>query len=198
MKDEATSILDERIQPAITNLINSIRKQDISSTNIYQEEAASSLANLRSLFLPKQVLPYSIPEEYANLPKLLGRATVDMEVENPKGFLTPENKKIPSVVFTMVVDGYHAPLTSGNFIDLVDSKFYNGLKFHKIEELTAQTGLPKTSTASSLRTVPLELFYKQDGAPTYGYTSDEDMRATETMALPFQAYGAVGTIHILF
>jgi hypothetical protein len=37
-----------------------------------------------------------------------------------------------------------------------------------------------------LRTIPLELFYKQDSEPTYGITSDDDNRATEAMTLPFQ------------
>jgi peptidylprolyl isomerase len=40
--------------------------------------------------------------------------------------------------------------------------------------------------------IPLELFYKQDSEPVYGITSDDDNRATETFALPFQAYGALG------
>jgi hypothetical protein len=42
------------------------------------------------------------------------------------------------------------------------------------------------------RTVPLELFYKGDSEPTYGITSDDDMRATDAPTLPFQAYGALG------
>ena len=37
-----------------------------------------------------------------------------------------------------------------------------------------------------------ELFYKKDKEPVYGVTSDDDLRPSDTMALPFQAYGAVG------
>ena len=48
---------------------------------------------------------------------------------------------------------------------------------------------PKTK---QVRTIPLELFYKQDAQPVYGVISDDDGRATETMILPFQAYGALG------
>jgi hypothetical protein len=48
------------------------------------------------------------------------------------------------------------------------------------------------------RTVPLELFYKTDSEPSYGITSDDDLRATETMALPFQAYGALGILCYYF
>jgi len=30
---------------------------------------------------------------------------------------------------TLVVDGYSAPVTAGNFVDLVQRGFYNGLEF---------------------------------------------------------------------
>jgi peptidylprolyl isomerase len=43
-----------------------------------------------------------------------------------------------------------------------------------------------------VRTVPLEIFYKKDAEPVYGITSDDDLRSTDAIALPFQAYGAVG------
>ena len=48
------------------------------------------------------------------------------------------------------------------------------------------------SRTGTERAVPLELFYKSDSEPVYGITSDDDNRATETKALPFQAYGALG------
>ena len=94
---------------------------------------------------------------------------------------------------------------TGNFVDLVQRRFYDSMPFQKVEQLTVQTGSPKGSGADDgggggfvdpatgrLRTVPLELFYKSDSQPVYGITSDDDLRATETMALPFQAYGALG------
>jgi peptidylprolyl isomerase len=198
-KQKATDIIDNQIKPSLASLIVAIRKQDIASTLQQQEIAASSLAELRSLQLPKHKLPYVIPDEYSSLPRLEGTAIVELTVENPKGFRTDDNLVVPSIAFKLQVDGYHAPITAGNFIDLVSQKFYDGLTFNKIEELTVQTGLKKDQPngyvdpkTNQIRTIPLELFYKQDSAPTYGYTSDEDQRATETMALPFQAYGAIG------
>jgi hypothetical protein len=38
-----------------------------------QEQAAASLASLRQLQVPSKQLPYTIPDEYAALPRLLGR-----------------------------------------------------------------------------------------------------------------------------
>jgi peptidylprolyl isomerase len=57
--------------------------------------------------------PFEVPAEYSNLPQLKGRATVEMTTS--KGNLT------------VVVDGYSAPVTAGNFVDLVERGFYNGL-----------------------------------------------------------------------
>lgn len=200
-QEAAIDLLDNQLRPTLDILTAALRKQDIVTTTSAQEKAGAALAELRALQLPKRSLPFAIPEEYASLPRLLGRATVEVVVTDPKGFRYEDNSKVPDnkITFLVEVDGFHAPLTSGNFVDLVDKKFYDGLAFNKIEELSVQTGQksakaegyvdPKTG---AVRTIPLELFYKQDAAPTYGYTSDEDNRATDTMALPFQAYGAVG------
>lgn len=77
-------------------------------------------------------------------------------------------------------------------MDLVNKKFYDGMSMQKIEDLTVQTGKPGAEEGyidpktKEVRRIPLELFYKQDKEPTYGITSDDDNRATQAMALPFQ------------
>ncbi len=72
-------------------------------------------------------------------------------------------------------------------------KAYDGTVL-KSEELTVQANIPndKLKNIKDIKKIPLELFYKPDKEPTYGITSDDDDRPNETMALPFQAYGAVG------
>ena len=40
-----------------------------------------------------------------------------------------------------------------------------------------------------MRTVPLEVFVKNDKAPIYGSTFDDDGRGGYAAALPFNAYG---------
>jgi peptidylprolyl isomerase len=86
----------------------------------------------------------------------------------------------------------YAYISIGNFVDLVNKKFYDGMSMQKIEDLTVQTGKPGAEEGyidpktKEVRTIPLELFYKQDKEPTYGITSDDDNRATQAMALPFQ------------
>lgn len=188
---EAATILDEDVLPALTQLQAAIRAKDIYETVKWQEATASGLARVRLGLLPKRQLPFTIPEEYSSLPRLAGRATIAIAVDSKSGGFRLKDGKtvVPSTSFEVELDGYHAPLTAGNFLDLVNNKFYDNLKFQSIQELTLQTG---KRPAEGPRKVPLELFYKQDAEPVYGITSDDDMRATETMALPFQAYGALG------
>lgn len=69
--------------------------------------------------------PYEIPEEYSNMPLLKGRATVDMKVK------IKDNPNIEDCVFRIVLDGYNAPVTAGNFVDLVERKFYDGMEIQR-------------------------------------------------------------------
>lgn len=129
--------------------------------------------------------PYEVPEEYADLPQLKGRATV--ELETTKGFIT------------VVVDGYSAPVTAGNFVDLVERGFYNGLPFIRSEEFyIAQVGDPPGPAdgfidpeTGDYRAVPLEILIRGDYEPTYGATLEEIGRYREQPVLPFSAYGTL-------
>jgi peptidyl-prolyl cis-trans isomerase B (cyclophilin B) len=72
----------------------------------------------------------SIP---AGLPRLNGKATVEMVVKNGKVVLE--------------VDGTNAPITAGNFVDLVQKGVYDGLVFHRVvrepEPFVVQAGDPQ-------------------------------------------------------
>jgi cyclophilin family peptidyl-prolyl cis-trans isomerase len=52
-----------------------------------------------------------------------------------------------------------APITTANFIELVQSKFYDGLKFHRVEpNFVIQGGCPHgTGTGGSGKNIPLEV-----------------------------------------
>ena len=69
--------------------------------------------------------PYEVPEEYQNMPLLKGRATVEMKVK------VKDNPNLDECVFRIVLDGYNAPVTSGNFIDLVERHFYDGMEIQR-------------------------------------------------------------------
>lgn len=69
--------------------------------------------------------PYDVPEEFKSMPLLKGRATVDMKVK------VKDNPSVQDCVFRIVLDGYNAPVTAGNFIDLVERHFYDGMEIQR-------------------------------------------------------------------
>ena len=115
---EARALIDNVVNPKIAALERALQTRSIPETVELQEEAAEAFEQLRSLELPTKTLPYKIPEEYSGLPRLLGRAKVEMKIESTKGFRDDVGKKFSSSVLVLEVDGYHAPLTAGNFLDL--------------------------------------------------------------------------------
>lgn len=85
-------------------------------------------------------------------PRLNGKATVEMVVNGK-----------PIII---AVDGENAPITAGNFIDLVEKGVYNGLTFHRVVNgFVAQGGDPKGDgsggyvdpATKKLRNIPLEI-----------------------------------------
>ena len=130
--------------------------------------------------------PYTVPDEYQDLPQLLGRATVEFETN--KGTLTA------------VIDGYTAPVTGGNFVDLVQRGFYDGMPFIRAEDnYVLQTGDPEGADdgfidpkTQAYRAVPLEILVKGDEEPVYGATLEELGRYLEDPVLPFSAFGVMG------
>lgn len=67
-----------------------------------------------------------------------GRATLEMDVSMAE----VRNKGKADGKLRMVVDGYNAPLTAGNFVDLVDKKFYDGMDIQRADGFVVQTGDP--------------------------------------------------------
>jgi peptidylprolyl isomerase len=129
--------------------------------------------------------PFEIPEAYANLPRLEGRATV--EVNTTKGKMA------------IVVDGYSAPINGGNFVDLVQRGFYDGLPFIRSEDnFVVQTGDPPGADdgfidpqTKKYRAIPLEVLLRGEQKPIYGVTLEESGIYLPELVLPFNAFGAV-------
>jgi hypothetical protein len=69
--------------------------------------------------------PFEIPEEFADRPVLKGRATLEMKIN------VKDNPNVKDAVLQIVVDGYNAPVTAGNFVDLVERHFYDGMEIQR-------------------------------------------------------------------
>lgn len=115
----------------------------------------------------------------SKLPRLEGKATVVMLVKGSP--------------ITIEVDGTNAPITAGNFVDLVQRGVYNGLMFHRVvrepSPFVVQGGDPQGKEASvpaealgtgsfidpatnRPRYIPLEIKPKGAKEPVYSKTFD--------------------------
>lgn len=143
--------------------------------------------------------PFEVPAEYADKPLLKGRATVEMTIRKAgdedfdiMGTIYKEGK------LTMVLDGYTAPVSAGNFVDLVQRGFYNNDSVVRSDGFVVQIGRPDTKDELYVdpdtglkRTIPLEVFAKGDKQPTYGLTLEDDGRGYAATKLPFSVNGAL-------
>ncbi|GFZ99863.1 peptidylprolyl isomerase [Okeania sp. KiyG1] len=122
----------------------------------------------------------TLDAKYNSLPQLNGKATVVMTVN--------------SSPITIEVDGTNAPVTAGNFIDLVEKGVYDGLVFHRVvrepQPFVVQGGDPQSKnlniplsnlgtggfidpTTSRERYIPLEIKPQDASEPVYSNTLEE-------------------------
>lgn len=118
--------------------------------------------------------------QFSNLPRLQGKATVVMTVKGAP--------------ISIELDGTNAPITAGNFVDLVQKGVYDGLVFHRVvrepQPFVVQGGDPqgkdpKFPTArlgtggfidpktAQERYIPLEIQAKGAASPTYSATLEQ-------------------------
>ena len=107
----------------------------------------------------------SSKEMFDNLPRLEGMAKVKLVVNGS-----------PIII---EVNGIEAPITAGNFVDLVQRGVYNGLVFHRVVKeprpFVAQGGDPLGNGTGGFtdpetgkkRSIPLEIKLTGDDEPTY-------------------------------
>ncbi|KAB5521124.1 hypothetical protein DKX38_025443 [Salix brachista] len=136
--------------------------------------------------------PYEVPEEYQSMPLLKGRATVVMKVK------VKDNPNVDEFMFRIVLDGYNAPVTAGNFLDLVQRHFYDGMEIQRADGFVVQTGDPEgpaegfiDPSTEKTRTIPLEIMVNGEKSPFYGATLEELGLYKAQTRLPFNAFGTM-------
>ena len=192
------SIPEENKEKAINLLSNLNEKLDVLRQIANEKNKVSFIDvrrqslkiidDLESLLITNN-FPYKIPSEYDNLPRLLGRANV--EIKTSKGNMSA------------IIDGYNAPLTAGSFIDLSLKGFYNDLPINRAEEFfILQTGDPQGEEIgyvdpekNELRKIPLEIRSPNSEKTLYGETFEDVGLYTETPVLPFATLGTLGWAH---
>ncbi len=181
-QDAASQQLD-RISEAIAKAQEAVTAKDKEAVWTVRREILDAVGAIEADMV--QGFPFEVPAEYANLPQLKGRATID--IETTRGTVT------------VVVDGYSAPVTAGNFVDLVQRGFYDGLPFTRAEDsYVLQFGDPDGPAEGFIdpktkeyRAIPLEILASGDKEPTYGITLEDAGRYGDLPVLPFSSYGAL-------
>ena len=182
-RQEQAQIWINELQTGVEKLQEIAKTKDKEETWIRRAKLLNLVGKLEESMVTG--FPYEVPTEYASLPQLKGRATVG--VKTNKGELE------------VVLDGYSAPVTAGNFVDLVQRGFYDDLEFLRAEDFyVLQTGDPPGKDAGFIdpktgeyRAIPFEVLVEGDKEPIYGITLEEAGLYTEMPVLPFSAYGAV-------
>ncbi|PZO19762.1 MAG: peptidylprolyl isomerase [Leptolyngbya foveolarum] len=181
-KAQAESLLDS-LSAGIEPLKTAAENKDKEGVWTERKQLLNQVGEIEELMVDGY--PFEVPAEYDNLPQLKGRATVEFTTD--KGNIT------------VVADGYSAPVTAGNFIDLVNKKFYDGLPFIRAEDFyVLQTGDPEGKDEGYIdpktkeyRAIPMEILVKDDEQPIYGSTLEELGRFMDTPVLPFNSYGSL-------
>ena len=137
----------EEFRTTIVALCNATQAQNSTAASIAKTDAAVALSEVGELLVEKY--PYDVPKEgkFSYLPRLLGRTRITFVIKRPnkqtKTTATNQsgnnnnaladlidanvdNGKIVGNV-TIIADGFAAPITAGNFVDLCSRGFYTGL-----------------------------------------------------------------------
>ncbi|MBE7383313.1 MAG: peptidylprolyl isomerase [Leptolyngbya sp. SIO1E4] len=183
LQPEAATYLKE-IRTGLEPILEAVENRDVETIWLQRADLLLKVTAIEEMMVAG--FPFEVPEEYNTLPQLKGRAAI--EFETTKGNLLA------------VVDGYSAPVTAGNFVDLVQRGFYDGMPFIRAEDnYVLQTGDPEgpddgfiDPKTQNYRAIPLEILVQGEEAPIYGATLEELGRYLEDPVLPFSAFGALG------
>ena len=116
----------ENLRNEISSLAEAIKRMDIEGTLVGQKRSLRALSEVGELLVDS--FPYDVPVDgkFSFLPRLLGRAKITFTITRPqaKGRGT---KDVLLGNVTILADGFAAPITAGNFVDLSARGFYTGL-----------------------------------------------------------------------
>ncbi|GLI69788.1 hypothetical protein VaNZ11_014487 [Volvox africanus] len=181
----------EKLQAALNEFQATVEAKDKQAVPIKQREALTYVGNIEEAMV--KGFPFQVPPEYADRPLLLGRATLEMKVKCRE---TPEGPQ--TFVQTVVLDGYNAPVSAGQFLDLVLRKFYDGMEIQRADGFVVQFGDPEgpgdgfvDPKTGDIRRVPFEVKVIGDKEPIYDFTLEDLGRVNEQPVLPFNAYGTL-------
>ncbi|KAG2489584.1 hypothetical protein HYH03_011866 [Edaphochlamys debaryana] len=181
----------EKLADTLTEFQAVVGAKDRAAVPIKQKEALAYLNTIEEAMV--KGFPFEIPKEYQDRPLLLGRSTLEMKIRSPN---TPEGPQ--TFVQKIVLDGYNAPVSAGQFLDLVLRGFYDNTEIQRADGFVVQFGDPEGPAegfvdpkTNEIRRVPFEMRVQNDKEPIYDFTLEDLGRVNEQPVLPFNAYGTM-------
>jgi peptidylprolyl isomerase len=179
----AGTVLLEEIKVDVADLTTAAEAKDRETIQAKRNAVLDKIGALEESMVTE--FPFEVPAEYKSIPQLKGRATI--------AFKTTKGN------VEAIIDGYSAPVSAGNFVDLVQRGFYDKLQFTRAEDsYVLQIGDPAGDEVGFIdpktkkyRAVPLEVLVKGDKKPMYSVTMEDAGRFSEEPVLPFSSFGAL-------
>ncbi|KAJ0965944.1 hypothetical protein J5N97_027082 [Dioscorea zingiberensis] len=159
------SLLDGK--RGLQNLIESVKEKDPDKVSVGLASSLDIVAELELLQAPG--LSFLLPEQYLEYPRLTGRGIVEFTIEKSDGatfFPSAGGEPKDSATIQVVIDGYSAPLTAGNFAKLVIEGAYDGVTL----KCTNQAVLSDNELDKYGYSVPLEVMPSGQFEPLYKTT----------------------------
>lgn len=174
----------------LQDLIKFIKLNDPQKLSGALASSLDTLAEIELLQAPG--LSFLLPEQFLKYPRLTGRAAVEFTIEKGDGAtFTPTVGGQPTSLATIkvILDGYSAPLTSGNFAKLVLDGAYDGVTLRCTDQAVLVDSKPEISGYS----VPLEVMPSEQFEPLYKTTLS--IQDGELPVLPLSVYGSAAMAH---
>ncbi len=173
------------LNDALTRLSRAAGTRDVDAFDAQIARALDRLSELQIAQAPG--LPFQIPGKYMELPKLTGRATVEVTVRNRGGggFGLLNGEKLDEATLEITVDGYNAPITGGNFVDNVKRGVYTNSPMRRSE-----TAILGGSSDAAAESIPLEIKASDAFEPLY--RAPLDVQSGEAIpTIPLSINGSV-------
>lgn len=177
-------------QGGLMKLIQFIKDNDADKVSVGLASSLETLAQIELLQAPG--LSFLLPQQYLDYPRLTGRGAVEFTVEKGDGstfFPTFGGQPQSLSTIKVVLDGYSAPLTTGNIAKLVLDEAYDGMTLKCTDQAILVNGKLKNPGYN----VPLELMPSGQFEPLY--RTPLSIQDGELPVLPLSVYGSVAMSH---
>ncbi|KAK9131668.1 hypothetical protein Scep_011196 [Stephania cephalantha] len=194
LRDKASSLYASLLNEkgGLQSLLKSIKDQDPDKVSVALASSLDTVAEVELLQAPG--LSFLLPEQYLKYPRLTGRGIVEFTIEKGDGStFSPAAGGEPRSFGTVqvVIDGYSAPLTAGNFAKLAIDGAYDGVKLICTDQaILSGNSLGEQNSGYG---IPLEIKPSGQFEPLYRTTLS--VQDGELPALPLSVYGAVAMAH---